>query len=134
MPSWRDPDVTVVGGGMAGCEAAWQLAELGFRVALCEASRRRCRRRTRPRYSASWCAATRCGPTIAETPAGMLKRELRAAGSLLMTCAAAHRVPAGAALAVDRFGFGRARSPWRWRCTRGSASSAARSTTGPTGR
>lgn len=108
MPSWRDPDVTVVGGGMAGCEAAWQLAELGFRVALCDGKPAA----MSPAHQTPLLGELVCSNSLRsddpETPAGMLKRELRAAGSLLMTCAAAHRVPAGAALAVDRFGFGRA--------------------------
>jgi methylenetetrahydrofolate--tRNA-(uracil-5-)-methyltransferase len=108
MASWRDPDVTVVGGGMAGCEAAWQLAELGFRVALCDGKPAA----MSPAHQTPLLGELVCSNSLRsddpDTPAGLLKRELRAAGSLLMTCAAAHRVPAGAALAVDRFGFGRA--------------------------
>lgn len=108
MPSWRDPDVTVVGGGMAGCEAAWQLAELGFRVALCDSKPAA----MSPAHQTPLLGELVCSNSLRsddpDTPAGLLKRELRAAGSLLMTCAGAHRVPAGAALAVDRFGFGRA--------------------------
>ena len=106
--TWRDPDVTVVGGGMAGCEAAWQLAELGFRVALCESKPAA----MSPAHQTPLLAELVCSNSLRsddpDTPAGLLKRELRAAGSLLMDCAARHRVPAGAALAVDRFGFGRA--------------------------
>ncbi|MEZ4404729.1 MAG: methylenetetrahydrofolate--tRNA-(uracil(54)-C(5))-methyltransferase (FADH(2)-oxidizing) TrmFO [Kofleriaceae bacterium] len=108
MSAWSEPDVTVIGGGMAGCEAAWQLAELGFRVALCESKPAQ----ISPAHQTPLLAELVCSNSLRsddpETPAGMLKRELRQAGSLLMACAASHRVPAGNALAVDRFGFGRA--------------------------
>jgi methylenetetrahydrofolate--tRNA-(uracil-5-)-methyltransferase len=106
--AWRDPDVTVIGGGMAGCEASWQLAEAGFRVALCESKPTA----MSPAHQTPLLGELVCSNSLRsndlDTPAGMLKRELRAAGSLLIACADRHRVPAGAALAVDRFGFGRA--------------------------
>lgn len=108
MTGWREPDVTVIGGGMAGCEAAWQLAELGFRVALCESKPTA----MSPAHQTPLLGELVCSNSLRsddpETPAGLLKRELRDAGSLLMTCANQARVPAGAALAVDRVGFGRA--------------------------
>ncbi len=107
MTAWIAPDVTVVGGGMAGCEAAWQLAELGFRVALCEAKPAA----MSPAHQTPLLGELVCSNSLRSddvaTPAGMLKRELREAGSLVIETAGRHRVPAGAALAVDRFAFGR---------------------------
>jgi methylenetetrahydrofolate--tRNA-(uracil-5-)-methyltransferase len=105
---WRDPDVTVVGGGMAGSEAAWQLAEAGLRVALvdmkpCAMS---------PAHQSPLLGELVCSNSLrsddAVAPAGLLKHELRRAGSLVIACADEHRVPAGQALAVERFGFARA--------------------------
>jgi methylenetetrahydrofolate--tRNA-(uracil-5-)-methyltransferase len=102
------PRVTVVGGGMAGCEAAWQLAEAGIDVALvdmkpCAMSAAH----QTPLLGELVCSnSLRSDDPIA--PAGLLKHELRRAGSLVIACADAHRVPAGTALAVERFGFARA--------------------------
>ena len=108
MTSWRDPDVTVVGGGMAGCEAAWQLAERGLRVALLEQKPAA----MSPAHQTPLLGELVCSNSLRsndlDTPAGLLKHELRRAGSLLIACAEQHRVPAGQALAVERFGFGRA--------------------------
>ncbi len=107
-PSERDADVTVVGGGMAGCEAAWQLAERGLRVALVEQKPTA----LSPAHQTPLLGELVCSNSLrsddADTPAGLLKHELRRAGSLMIACADQHRVPAGAALAVDRIAFGRA--------------------------
>jgi methylenetetrahydrofolate--tRNA-(uracil-5-)-methyltransferase len=101
-------DVTVVGGGMAGSEAAWQLAEAGLRVALVEM--KPCAMSAAhqsPLLGELVCSnSLRSDDPIA--PAGLLKHELRRAGSLVIACADQHRVPAGQALAVERFGFARA--------------------------
>ena len=99
--------VHVIGGGLAGSEAAWQLAARGVPVVLHEMRPvRDDRRRTRPTASPSWCARTRSAPTIATTNAvGLLHAEMRRLGSLVMRAADAHQVPAGGALAVDRDGF-----------------------------
>lgn len=108
MTSWSEPEVTVVGGGMAGSEAAWQLAERGLRVALIEQKPVE----MSPAHQTPLCGELVCSNSLRSddvaTPAGLLKHELRAAGSMVIACADQHRVPAGAALAVDRFGFGRA--------------------------
>jgi methylenetetrahydrofolate--tRNA-(uracil-5-)-methyltransferase len=105
---WREPDVTVVGGGMAGSEAAWQLAEAGLQVALvdmkpCAMS---------PAHQSPLLGELVCSNSLRSddpgAPAGLLKQELRRAGSLVIACADQHRVPAGQALAVERFGFARA--------------------------
>src|SRR5580698_4095496 len=104
----RDIDVTVVGGGMAGSEAAWQLAEAGLRVALVEMKPAS----MSPAHQSPLLGELVCSNSLRSddptAPAGLLKQELRKCGSLVIACADAHRVPAGQALAVERFGFARA--------------------------
>lgn len=106
--SHSQPEVTVVGAGMAGAEAAWQLAEAGLRVALVEMKPSE----MSPAHQTPLLGELVCSNSLRSddvvTPAGLLKHELRAAGSMVIACADANRVPAGAALAVERFGFGRA--------------------------
>src|SRR5277367_5518031 len=101
-------DVTVVGGGMAGSEAAWQLAEAGLVVALVEMKPSA----MSPAHQSPLLGELVCSNSLRSddpiAPAGLLKQELRRAGSLVIACADAHRVPAGQALAVERFGFARA--------------------------
>ncbi len=101
------PDVTVVGGGLAGCEAAWQLARAGAEVALVEMKPAR----LSPAHATPLLAELVCSNSLrsddAATPAGLLKAELRRLGSLIIECADATRVPAGDALAVDRHAFSR---------------------------
>jgi methylenetetrahydrofolate--tRNA-(uracil-5-)-methyltransferase len=101
-------EVTVVGAGMAGSEAAWQLAQAGLRVALVEMKPAE----MSPAHQTPLLGELVCSNSLrsddAVTPAGLLKHELRAAGSMVIACADQHRVPAGAALAVERFGFGQA--------------------------
>jgi methylenetetrahydrofolate--tRNA-(uracil-5-)-methyltransferase len=102
------PDVTVVGAGMAGSEAAWQLAEAGLCVALIEM--KPCA--MSPAHQSPLCGELVCSNSLRSddpvAPAGLLKHELRRCGSLVIGCADQHRVPAGQALAVERFGFARA--------------------------
>ncbi len=105
----RNPvDVTVIGGGLAGCEAAWQLAERGLRVALIDMKPHR----LSPAHQTPLLCELVCSNSLRSnddaTGPGLLKRELRACGSLVIACADEYRVPAGSALAVERFGFGRA--------------------------
>ncbi len=99
--------VTVVGGGLAGCEAAWALAERGIPVVI---------REMRPVVSTAAHQSDRlaelvCSNSFKSTELvnahGLLKAELRALGSLLLACAEEAKVPAGAALAVDREVFSR---------------------------
>jgi methylenetetrahydrofolate--tRNA-(uracil-5-)-methyltransferase len=101
------PDATVIGGGLAGCEAAWQLARRGLRVSLVEQKPAR----MSPAHTTPLLAELVCSNSLRSddpaTPAGMLKAELRRAGSLIIQCADATRVPAGEALAVDRHAFSR---------------------------
>jgi methylenetetrahydrofolate--tRNA-(uracil-5-)-methyltransferase len=99
--------VTVVGGGLAGSEAAWQLARRGIPVLLMEMRPGK----TTPAHSTERLAEVVCsnsfGADGAASPAGILKNELRRLGSLVLACADEARVPAGKALAVDREIFSR---------------------------
>lgn len=98
----RFPSVTVVGGGLAGCEAAWALAQRGVPVVLREM---RPLVRT-PAHQTDRLAELVCSNSFKSTELtnahGLLKAELRRLGSLLLGAAEEARVPAGAALAVDR--------------------------------
>jgi len=98
-------DIVVVGGGLAGCEAAWQLAERGFRVRLFEM---RPFVRT-PAHSTALLAEVVCSNSFGGEgdtgAAGILKAELELGRSLILSCAHKTRVPAGGALAVDRDRF-----------------------------
>lgn len=100
--------VTVVGGGMAGSEAAWQLAEAGLEVSLVEM--KPCA--MSPAHQSPLLGELVCSNSLRSddpvAPAGLLKHELRRCGSMVIACADQHRVPAGQALAVERFGFARA--------------------------
>jgi methylenetetrahydrofolate--tRNA-(uracil-5-)-methyltransferase len=98
--------VIVIGGGLAGCEAAWQLARAGVAVELREM---RPVRRTEA-HAGDGLAELVCSNSFrsdnAETSAvGLLHEEMRRCGSLILRAADAHKVPAGEALAVDRDGF-----------------------------
>ena len=99
--------VTVVGGGPAGCEAAWQLAEAGVTVRLVDGKPAA----LSPAHQTPLLCELVCSNSLRSddpaAPAGLLKRELRRCGSLMIDAADRHRVPAGAALAVERFGFAR---------------------------
>lgn len=100
-------DVHVIGGGLAGSEAAWQLAEAGLRVRLSEM---RGGGDTTPAHHTDGLAELVCSNSFrsddAESNAvGLLHQEMRALGSLILRKGDEHRVPAGSALAVDRDGF-----------------------------
>src|SRR6266852_689724 len=98
-------DVTVVGGGLAGVEAVWQAARAGARVRLHEM---RPVKQT-PAHRTDKLAEIVCSNSLKSDEPGtasyLLKEELRRADSLVMEAAAATKVPAGAALAVDRQRF-----------------------------
>jgi methylenetetrahydrofolate--tRNA-(uracil-5-)-methyltransferase len=99
--------IHIIGGGLAGSEAAWQLAEAGFRVRLSEM---RGSGDCTPAHQGDSLAELVCSNSFrsddAESNAvGLLHAEMRALGSLIMAKGAEHRVPAGSALAVDRDGF-----------------------------
>lgn len=98
---------TVIGAGLAGCEAAWQLAQAGVRVTLVEMKPVR----FSPAHHSEGFAELVCSNSLkAErlaSAAGLLKAEMKALGSLCVACAYESRVPAGGALAVDRERFSR---------------------------
>ena len=97
--------VTVAGAGLAGSEAAWQLAERGIHVRLYEMKPEK----MTPAHHSPNFAELVCSNSLRSdeltNAVGLLKEELRELGSLVMRCADAHRVAAGGALAVDREGF-----------------------------
>jgi methylenetetrahydrofolate--tRNA-(uracil-5-)-methyltransferase len=101
----NDPFVTIIGGGLAGCEAAWQAASRGVRVRLHEMRpiRSTAVHKT-DRLAELVCSNSFRGDKL-DNAVGLLKEEMRRLGSLVMRCADATRVPAGAALAVDREQF-----------------------------
>ncbi|RME80589.1 MAG: methylenetetrahydrofolate--tRNA-(uracil(54)-C(5))-methyltransferase (FADH(2)-oxidizing) TrmFO [Caldilineae bacterium] len=104
----RSSPVTVVGAGLAGSEAAWQLAQRGIDVHLYEM---RPRRQTEAHHTADFAELVCSNSFGAQAPdraLGMLKEELRALDSLIMRCADEHALPAGGALAVGRSEFSRA--------------------------
>ncbi len=98
-------EVKVIGAGLAGCEAAWQLAERGVHVTLMEMKPQKM---TPAHHSADFaelvCSNSLRGDRL-ENAVGLLKEELRRLGSVILQCAEANRVEAGGALAVDRYGF-----------------------------
>lgn len=98
-------DVVVIGGGLAGCEAAWQLARAGLRVTIREM---RPERRS-PAHGTDGLAELVCSNSFRsanpDNAVGLIKQELRAAGSLMLAQADRCAVPAGDALAVDRERF-----------------------------
>ncbi|MCY1668527.1 methylenetetrahydrofolate--tRNA-(uracil(54)-C(5))-methyltransferase (FADH(2)-oxidizing) TrmFO [Rhizobium sp. SL86] len=101
--------VHVVGGGLAGSEAAWQLAEAGTPVILHEMRGVR----GTDAHKTDGLAELVCSNSFRSDDAtanavGVIHAEMRLAGSLIMTCADRHQVPAGGALAVDRDGFSEA--------------------------
>ena len=101
-------DVTVVGGGLAGSEAAWQAAEMGCSVELWEM---RPVKETPAHHTdqfAELVCSNSMGNRSLETASGLLKEELRRLGSLILRCADANAVPAGGALGVAREDFPRA--------------------------
>ena len=97
--------VKVIGAGLAGSEAAWQLAQRGIEVELYEM------RPTKksPAHHTEYFAELVCSNSLRgdrlENAVGLLKEELRRVGSIIMECAEATRVEAGGCLAVDRVGF-----------------------------
>ncbi len=98
-------NVTVIGAGLAGCEAAWQLAQRGISVTLREMKPEK----MTPAHHSPGFAELVCSNSLRsdqlENAAGLLKEELRRCGSLILRCAGETRVEAGGALAVDREGF-----------------------------
>ena len=96
---------TVIGAGLAGCEAAWQLARRGVQVDLWEMKpEKRTPAHTSDSFAELCCSNSLRGAGL-ENAVGLLKEELRRLDSLILACADETRVEAGGALAVDRHGF-----------------------------
>ena len=100
--------VKIIGAGLAGSEAAWQLAQRGIPVELHEMKPRKMTpAHHSPDFGELVCSNSLRSDQL-ENAVGLLKEELRRCGSLILSCADEHRVEAGGALAVDRHGFSRA--------------------------
>ena len=98
--------VHIIGGGLAGCEAAWQIARRGVPVVLHEMRPVRSTAAHKTEALAELVCSNSFRSDDRETNAvGLLHEEMRRLGSLIMRCGDAHQVPAGGALAVDRDGF-----------------------------
>src|SRR6185437_5490154 len=99
-------DIHIIGGGLAGSEAAWQAAEAGMAVTLHEM---RPVRKTDAHQTDSLaelvCSNSFRSDDAQNNAVGLLHEEMRRAGSLVMASADTHKLPAGGALAVDREGF-----------------------------
>jgi methylenetetrahydrofolate--tRNA-(uracil-5-)-methyltransferase len=100
-------DIHIIGGGLAGSEAAWQLAQAGYRVRLSEM---RGSGDTTPAHHTDHLAELVCSNSFRSDDAernavGLLHQEMRDLGSLILAEGDRHKVPAGSALAVDRDGF-----------------------------
>ena len=101
-------DITVVGAGLAGSEAAWQLANMGLKVLLIEMKPEK----KSPAHQSDYfgelvCSNSLRGDSLANA-IGLLKEELRRLNSLILRCAHENKVEAGGALAVDRVAFAKA--------------------------
>jgi methylenetetrahydrofolate--tRNA-(uracil-5-)-methyltransferase len=98
--------IHVIGGGLAGCEAAWQIARAGAPAVVHEMRPARGTEAHRTdRLAELVCSNSFRSDDSLNNAVGVIHREMRAMGSLIMRCADAHQVPAGGALAVDRDGF-----------------------------
>ncbi len=97
--------VTVIGAGLAGVEASWQLANRGYDVDLYEMKPHK----KSPAHQYDFFAELVCSNSLRsnslENAVGVLKEEMRKLGSIVLQCADTHRVPAGGALAVDRIRY-----------------------------
>src|ERR687896_187234 len=97
--------IRIIGGGLAGCEAVWQAASRGVEVTIHEMRPVRPTEVHKPdRLAELVCSNSFRGDKL-DNAVGLLKEEMRRLGSLIMRTADACRVPAGAALAVDRVAF-----------------------------
>jgi methylenetetrahydrofolate--tRNA-(uracil-5-)-methyltransferase len=100
--------VTIIGAGLAGSEAAWQAAEMGHQVKLYEMRPRK----HSPAHHTPFFAELVCSNSLRanglENAIGLLKEEMRRLNSIIISCADENKVPAGGALAVDRYKFAQA--------------------------
>ena len=99
------PSVTVIGAGLAGSEAAWQIASAGIKVTLFEM---RPKKKSLAHHSSEFAelvCSNSFGALSSDRAAGLLQEELRTLNSIVINKADKHSVPAGGALAVDRSQF-----------------------------
>src|SRR5688572_18347403 len=109
MASAQKQAIHIVGGGLAGSEAAWQVAACGVRAVLHEMRPERATEVHKTDGLAELVCSNSFRSDDKETNAvGLLHEEMRRLGSLIMQTADSHQVPAGGALAVDREGFSKA--------------------------
>ena len=104
----KKPIVKVVGGGLAGCEAAWQLAKSGNHVELYEMRPKLRNAAHQTDHLAELVCSNSFRSDSLDNAVGLLHQEMRIMGSLIMECADLHSLPAGGALAVDRVAFAEA--------------------------
>ena len=102
MEQNTNPELVIVGGGLAGSEAAWQAAERGVKVHLYEMRPNKKTGAHQSSLLAELVCSNSLGSNLPDRASGILKIELRILGSLLINCADEAAVPAGGALAVDR--------------------------------
>lgn len=100
-------ELIVIGGGLAGSEAAWQAAERGMEVTLYEMRPRLSTGAHETEHLAELICSNSLGSNLPDRASGLLKEECRRLGSMLLECAEETALPAGAALAVDRGLFAR---------------------------
>ena len=106
MSARRDMPVHIVGGGLAGAEAAWRIARAGVAVVLHEMRPLKATEAHRTdRLAELVCSNSFRSDDAANNAVGLLHEEMRRCGSLILKAADAHKLPAGGALAVDRDGF-----------------------------
>lgn len=105
MPKQICKKVRIIGGGLSGAEAAWQLARRGVAVALYEMRPGKMTQAHETGHFGEIVCSNSLGGDLPTSPAGILKEELRRLDSLVISCAEKSRVPAGRALAVDRDAF-----------------------------
>ena len=99
---FMEKTLTIIGGGLAGSEAAWQAAQTGVSVKLYEMRPRTTTGAHQGTNLAELVCSNSLGSNLPDRASGVLKNELRRMGSMLLECAEATSLPAGAALAVDR--------------------------------
>ena len=104
---FMEKTLTIIGGGLAGSEAAWQAAQKGISVKLYEMRPRATTGAHQGTDLAELVCSNSFGSSLPDRASGVLKNELRRMGSMLLECAEATSLPAGAALAVDRELFAR---------------------------
>lgn len=107
LPRFMENTLSIIGGGLAGSEAAWQAAQSGINVKLYEMRPENNTGAHQTSDLAELVCSNSLGSNLPDRASGLLKNELRRLGSMLLECAEATALPAGAALAVDRNLFAR---------------------------